>query len=188
MSLLSGYGSTAKFPTIGTKVAGRVTRDAEEMQQRDFETGAPEFWDDGKPKMQLVVTVQTGETGPGDDGERSVYVKGQMLKATQAACRAQRLTQITEGSYFEVTYVGDEPLPPGKRGFPKKLYQVVVTPPPAGGEPARQGHQESLKASVDRRMGGSSTLTSMQATSNPMTLDQMRAASKPAGFGEEPPF
>lgn len=138
MSLLSSYAPSAKFPKVGTKVAGRVTTDAQEIQQRDFDSGELLFWDDGKPRMQLVVTVDAGITDPtipGDDGERSIYIKGQMLQATREACRKARVKEITEGCYFEVTYVEDEPLPKGKRGFPKKIYEVAIkaAPSSAGG-------------------------------------------------------
>ncbi len=138
MSLLSSYAPSAKFPTKGTKIGGRVTGDAQEIQQRDFDSGDLLFWDDGKPRMQLVVTVDAGITDPtipGDDGERSIYVKGQMLQATRDACRRARVKAIVEGCFFEVTYIDDEPLPKGKRGYPKKLYEVVVkaAPSSAGG-------------------------------------------------------
>ncbi len=61
---------------------------------------------------------------------------------------------------------------------------------PFGQPDNRAGHQKSLKDSVDRRMGGQSEAANMQASKTPMTVDQMRAASRPAsaGFGDEPPF
>src|SRR5437879_4969339 len=110
MSLLETYAPSAKFPTKGTRVGGRVTRDAQEIQQRDFDSGEPLFWDDGKARMQLVVTVAAGvkdATNPDDDGERSIFVKGQMLKATREACRRAKMTEIKRGDFYEVTYVDD---------------------------------------------------------------------------------
>src|SRR5690606_39856948 len=135
MSLLYSPTKSAKFPTIGTKVGGRVVRDAEEVQQRDFDTGEPLFWPDGKPRMQLVVTVDTGQPDTDDtddDGERAIYIKGQMLQATRMACKRAKKFKIEEGDYFAITFAEEEPLPKGKRGFLKKIYEVEFTPASAG--------------------------------------------------------
>jgi hypothetical protein len=136
MSLLNSWPRSAKFPAVGTRVGGRVVRDAEEIQQRDFDTGEPLTWADGNPRMQLVVTVDTGNPDPDDpddDGERSIYVKGQMLSATRAACKKAKKFVIAEGDVFAVTFVAEEPLPKGKRGLPKKVYEVEFVPAASGG-------------------------------------------------------
>ena len=63
--LMGGGGApTAKFPTIGTSVGGRITEKPFVQQQRDIDSGEPKFWNDGKPMMQLVVTVQTNQSDP----------------------------------------------------------------------------------------------------------------------------
>jgi hypothetical protein len=130
-SLLNSSAKSARFPTIATRVGGRVVRDAQEIQQRDFDSGELLFWDDGKPRMQLVVTVATDEADPADpddDGERAIYVKGQMLQATRHACRRAKKFAIEEGDFFAVTLTAEEPLPKSKKGNPKKIYQVEFTP------------------------------------------------------------
>ena len=50
-------GETWNPETIGDKLVGLVTK-AEEIQVTDFVTGEPVFWSDGKPKMQVLLTVQ----------------------------------------------------------------------------------------------------------------------------------
>jgi hypothetical protein len=134
-SLLNSNATSAKFPKIGTRVGGRVTEDAREVQQRDFDSGELLFWDDEKPRMQLVVTVDTGTTDPSDpddDGERAIYIKGQMLQATRAACKRVKKFAIKEGDYFAVTFAKEEPLPKGKKGNPQKIYEVEFTPATGG--------------------------------------------------------
>jgi hypothetical protein len=69
--LMSGGSTSAKFPTPGTTVTGTICRPPEVQQQRDFTTGEPKFWDDGKPMQQLQVQLQTSEKDmsvPDDDG------------------------------------------------------------------------------------------------------------------------
>ena len=63
---------SAKFDAIGTTVGGVITRIGDPMQQTDFSSGKPLTWDDGTPRMQLPVTVQTDlrdPSNPLDDGK-----------------------------------------------------------------------------------------------------------------------
>lgn len=134
MSLLKTSSPAAKFKTAGDIVGGRVVRDSEEMQQRDFDSGALMFWDDGNARMQLVVTVDAGAIDPtieDDDGYRTFYAKGDMLRAIRQACKRARLKGdvIPAGAELHVEMVGEEPLPRGKRGFPKKLYSATLSLP-----------------------------------------------------------
>ena len=64
--LASNGGKTLKPDTIGETLGGTIVA-VEVRQMNDFTTGKPEFWDDGKPKNQLVVTVKTGDKT--DDGD-----------------------------------------------------------------------------------------------------------------------
>lgn len=160
MGLLDSYATSAKFEAIGKRVAGRVVRDAVEVQQRDFESGDPLFWDDGNKRMQLVVTVDTGVIDPTiehDDGERAIYVKGQMLAAVKAALKKTRSREIREGGFFAVTLVREEPLPKGKRGNPKKIYEAEYEPPAESAEPSgpaasdeKPSHQGALRGAQQR--------------------------------------
>lgn len=128
-SLLMGGSTSAKFDTHGATIAGRVTEYFSE-QDRDMDSGAPKTWDDGTPKMLLVITVQTDQGNPvdGDDGSRRLYVRGQMLKAIRDAVRRAGARGIDIGGTLSVTYTGDGE--PTKRGWtPPKLYAATYTAP-----------------------------------------------------------
>lgn len=184
MSLLDSYASSARFPSIGARVAGRVVRDAVEMQQRSFDQdGGPGellWWEDGNPRMQLVVTVDTGvtdPTDPDDDGERAIYIKGQMLSETKKAIRRARSKWIREGDSFAVTLVGEEPLPKGKRGFPKKLYEVEYE--------KGSGHDDlpAMEAKPEPKPAGLERLATQHDRN-----DAARATVRQPAQDEEPPF
>lgn len=124
--LLAGGAPSAKFPTPGTTVKGKVIS-AEVTQQTDFATGEVKTWDDGSPRLQIVLTVQTDERDPeitDDQGERRIFVKGQMLTALKQALRAVGARDITPGDTIAVQYTGDGE---AKRGMnAPKLYAVQV--------------------------------------------------------------
>ncbi|MGM9380306.1 hypothetical protein [Streptomyces antibioticus] len=108
--LMGGSTPSAKFPTIGTAVTGRITTKPTVEQQRDYTTGEPKFWDDGKPQMQLVVTLATNERDPAvqdDDGTRRLYVKGQMKNAVAQAVRAAGAPGLEAGGALTVQYTHD---------------------------------------------------------------------------------
>lgn len=108
--LLGGSVPSAKFPAIGTTVSGRVTERPTVEQQRDFTTGELKWWEDGKPQLQLVITVSTSERdpeNPDDDGTRRFYVKGQMKNAVAQAVRAAGAKGIEVGGTLTITYARD---------------------------------------------------------------------------------
>ncbi|WP_063735586.1 hypothetical protein [Streptomyces sp. RTd22] len=108
--LMGGGVPSAKFPAIGTSVSGRITERPTVEQQRDYTTGDLKFWDDGKPQMQLVVTLATSERdpeNPEDDGARRLYVKGQMKNAVASAVRQAGARGLEVGGVLSVMYSGD---------------------------------------------------------------------------------
>lgn len=137
---LGGKVASASFPDreYGTTVGGRIIRDPELMQQRDYTTGDPLFYpDSGKPQMQLVVHVQTDVRDPAvpdDDGVRALYVKGQMRAALIDALRRAGIEPTVgprKGGQLFMRYERDEPvtLKNGKRGNPQKIYTGKYLPP-----------------------------------------------------------
>lgn len=143
--LLGGGGAPGiKFPTIGTVAKGTVLS-FEAQQQTDFATGEPKTWKDGKPMMQVVVTMQTDDRDPeidDDDGQRRLFVRGQMTKAVGDAIRAAGAKGLEVGGVLAVQYVEDKPSE--TRGFnPAKCYRAQYQPPAAG-------------AANDALLGGSS--------------------------------
>lgn len=132
--LMGGGVPSAKFPALGTIVGGRITRVGEPVQQRDFATGSPKFWDDGSPMMQLPVEVATDLRDPDiddDDGSRCFYVKGQMRKAIADAVRSTGSKGLEVGGTLTVTYARDGEA--SKKGFnPPKEYEATYVAPVAG--------------------------------------------------------
>lgn len=127
--LQGGGGVSAKFPTIGTVVKGTVVRSVR-GQQTEFGTGKPLFWDDGKPREQVIITLATDEhdaSQPDDDGQRNLYVKGQMQKAVGEALKQAGAT-LEVGGVLAVQYVGDLP---SDRGNPAKQYRAQYQVPSA---------------------------------------------------------
>ena len=121
---------SAKFETVGETVGGPITHIGEARQQTEFGSGKPLTWDDGSPRMQLPVTVQTtlrDAADPNDDGQRTFYVKGEMKKAIGQALRAAG-AKMAVGGVLTISYVGEEPT----KGFPKKLYAATYAPPAPG--------------------------------------------------------
>lgn len=129
--LMGGGGSpSAKFPTPGTSCSGSITEQPVVEQQRDFQSGNPKFWDDGKPMMQLVVTLQTDQYDPAvqdDNGKRRVYIKGQLKSAIQDAVRSSGARGLEAGGRLTVTYTHDGTA--SRPGFtPPKQFRAEYTP------------------------------------------------------------
>ncbi|THA56232.1 hypothetical protein E6R62_12385 [Streptomyces sp. A1136] len=123
--LMGGGGApSAKFPTPGTSLTGRITERPTVEQQRDIKDGTPKFWSDGNPMNQLVITVQTDQRDPSieeDDGRRRLFVKGQLKNAVADAVRAAGARGLEVGGILTVTYTHDGQAT--QRGFsPPKQY------------------------------------------------------------------
>lgn len=136
--LLGGGGKSAKFENIGDSVTGTIAAPPEVKQQTKMGTGDPLTWDNGDPKMQLVVQLQTAlREDTDDDGIRNVYVKGskkpesQSLHAAVAgAVAAAGAKGLSVGGTLTVTYIGDGV--PSAVGFnPPKRYQAIYKAPDA---------------------------------------------------------
>lgn len=131
-----GGTPSAKFPTPGTTVAGRIVSIGEQRQAKDFATGTPRHWDNGDPVMQLPIEVATDQRDPDvpdDDGTRTLWVQQGTLmqKAIGAALRAAG-AKLAVGGHLSVTYTGDGTAK--QKGFnPPKLYEATYEPPAPGG-------------------------------------------------------
>lgn len=127
--LESGGIPSAGFENIGDYWSGQIVR-MEKLQQRDFETGEAQTWDDGSPKFMLHIDIQTEVRNPdimGDDGIRRLFVRGNMLSAVRGAMRAAN-AKLLPGGTLRVEYArnGDQK----KKGFqPAKLYTAIYAPP-----------------------------------------------------------
>lgn len=130
--LLKGNSAKAYFTADsrpGDSVTG-VIESIETTQVTDFQTKQPAYWNDGKPKEQIHIIIQTTLRDPSvddDDGRRSLWVKGWgvQLNALRAACK-QAGRQPKPGDTITETYVGL-----GQRGNapqPPKLYEFHIRP------------------------------------------------------------
>jgi hypothetical protein len=143
-----------KDAKVGDSYTGVIT-DLETAQVRNYETGDPEFWEDGNPKLQIVVTLATeyGDDAE-DDGERKVYLFGQKLQAAKAAMKEANVTKLEKGFTFTIAFAGEKPSS-NKKYNNVKLYGITIVPSksnPAvdavlavGGKPVADGDKLSAE-------------------------------------------
>jgi len=135
--LMSGGIPSAKFPTIGTKVGGRILAEPSSRQQTDAKTQEPKFFKSGEPMMSVVVRLQTDERDvmrPDDDGERALYIKGKAMKSVREAVRRTGAKRLEVGGYLALTYVADE-APTGGLLSGAKVYTAEYVRPNPGDTP-----------------------------------------------------
>lgn len=125
--LMGTGGRSASFKEPKAMVWGEIVH-TELRQQTNFDSGDLLFWDDGKPRMQLVITLQTEEREDDeDDGLRKLYAKGNMLKAIRTAVSKAGARGLSVGGKLAVQYTADGEKP--KRGFAPKIYGAKYEPP-----------------------------------------------------------
>lgn len=158
----AGGAKAAKFPDgqFGTVIGGQITTDPRMTQQRDYTTDELIFYPDGNPAMQMVVTVQAEQPSGDDDGQRSLYIKGQLKQAVGDALRKHGEKAPRRGGSLWVKYVEDKPvtLKNGKSGNPQKIFAAKYDPPAAAAagqffdDPAPQPatNADSMRASGNR--------------------------------------
>ncbi|KFI51718.1 hypothetical protein [Bifidobacterium biavatii] len=140
-----------KNDPIGISVTGEIL-DIHADQQRDFDSKAPLFWDDGNPRMMIVITLQTALHDPMiqfDDGKRRIYVK----QGHQSTALAQAARMAGVGNYPRVgdtltaTFSGTTPAK--KRGYndaKNYTYQVKPTDPNKAGLDAVMGQADPYQS------------------------------------------
>lgn len=140
LSGAGGYETAFKAGTpVGTVVAGTITK-VDTLQVRNYETGDPEFWAEGEPKMQMRIVVNTGVLDPsidGDTGERAIYVKwwGDQRNALLEAVRQAGAKSIDEGGKFAAKFLSTKPTESkNNRGrlADAKVFGYQYQPPVAG--------------------------------------------------------
>lgn len=126
--LLSSGVPSFKFDAIGATAKGPIIS-LDMQQQRDFNTGLPVAWDDGKPKMQLRIVLATDAAdGDQDNGHRAIYVKGQLQQAVRDAIKLAGAQKIEVGGTLAVRYDSDGD-PPKKGLNAPKQYRAKYEPP-----------------------------------------------------------
>lgn len=124
--LLAGNSAKAYFGANsqpGDTVTGVIEK-IETTQVNDFQTKQPAYWNDGRPKEQIHVIIQTQLRDPSvddDDGRRSLWIKGWgiQLKAFREACMQAGVKTPKPGDTITETYIGL-----GERGNAPQLPKV----------------------------------------------------------------
>lgn len=136
--LMGGTGKAFDFGAIGDTVKGVIV-DMKKRQQTDFQTGAPLFWNDGSPKMMLMISLQTDiQDSEDDEGIRNVYLRGGNFTALKGKGTSSLVAvkdavkksgkPIEIGGTLTLQYSGEGPAP-AKGMNPSKLYTASYQPP-----------------------------------------------------------
>lgn len=133
--LFGGSGAPGiKWAEVGMNkwVSGTVL-DVQVRQSVDFETQTPETWPDGKPKMQVVLTLDDGT----EEGCRA-FIQGHLFTATRDALRAAGEKAPKVGGKYAAAWVGEGDAP--RQGMARpRLFKVSYQPP----SPAARAEQEA---------------------------------------------
>jgi hypothetical protein len=138
--LMGSGGQSFPFEEIGATVTGTIV-EMKKRQQTNLETGEPQFWQNGDPKMMLVITLQTKlRENDDDEGIRNVYLRGgnytpvrgkgsSSLVAVKDAVRKSGAEDgIQPGGTLTLTYSGEAEK--ANRAFnAPKLYTAEYSPP-----------------------------------------------------------
>jgi hypothetical protein len=141
-----------KTHPIGTVWAGKITKVS--VQQARDDDGNPDAWDDGNPKQQVVVAIQTDQRDPerlNDDGVRGVYVKwwGEQKKAFRECIEKAGVDDLEVGGMFAAQYTGEGPQPANRMYSPAKLMKYEYKPPTGlGGLLNGNGHAPAAPNTV----------------------------------------
>lgn len=151
-------GGVKSFSFAGTApitAAGTICEPPSKMQKRNFDTGEPEVWNDGQPRIMMKVVIQTDQrdpSNPDDDGKRALYLENRKAFAVRDACKAVGANRGPEvGGYLTLTYTGDDLAAKKGRGLPPKNFSATYQPPNpmdavTGPDPTQQGGWGQLPA------------------------------------------
>lgn len=131
---LTGGNQFIKWDQVpmGTTITGTIEK-VEMRQARKYQSTDLDYWDDGKPKMQAVLTLATtlrDPSDPEDDGTRAVSINlwsGQK-KALADACKNAGVAEPVPGQQFTVTWTAGV----GKSGDPRVFVYSLGAAPAVG--------------------------------------------------------
>lgn len=119
-------GASLRPENVGESITGTIIA-VEVKPYTDYQSGKPDFWEDGTPKTQIVVSLNTGET------EGAIYIKNWGAQRTNlvAAVKATGLDPdkaLAPGNGFTVTFQGEEPNQKNPRFNATKIYTYKIEP------------------------------------------------------------
>ena len=125
------FASSAKAPAlsfkdapVGTEFTGTIDELPVEQRARDYETGDPASWPDGRDKMVAIVGLTV-------NGEaRTIWaVRGTSMHAAISDASKTAGERIAIGGELTVSYTGDKPNKSNPRLKPAKQYKATYRPP-----------------------------------------------------------
>lgn len=180
---------SCKFKTPGETHTGVITEISDRMPVTKYGTTDPDYWPDGSPKQQVVITLATDERDPedpNDTGERSLWVTesrkaGTILAAIIQATR-QTNAKLEIGGTLSVSFTGHDPNSKNP-AQPRKLYAATYQPPAAGGgmfeqQPAQPEPQAAPTASQP-------TAPQQQVPQTAPVVNQQPAQTAPAAPAQQ---
>lgn len=180
---------SCKFKTPGETHTGVITEISDRMPVTKYGTTDPDYWPDGSPKQQVVITLATDERDPedpNDTGERSLWVTesrkaGTILAAIIQATR-QANAKLEIGGTLSVSFTGHDPNSKNP-AQPRKLYAATYQPPAAGGgmfeqQPAQPEPQAAQTASQP-------TAPQQQVPQTAPVVNQQPAQTAPAAPAQQ---
>ncbi|MBO0596364.1 hypothetical protein I2485_01935 [Nesterenkonia sp. E16_7] len=191
MSLADAIAQTGGTPSAftketpaGTSVEGRVVS-ADIQQRRNYEDpNKLETWDDGNPKQQVRIVVDTGQ--PHQDPEwkgtteRAIYVKwwGEQKQALIGAVRAAGDTDVREGGWFKAAHTHDRPSD-NPRLNDEKLFSYDYRQPSADAGLALGGGQQVNTATGEVTGQQQPAQQAQQVAQQPAVQQQAQPAAQP---------
>lgn len=147
---------------------GVVLEGPKPVHQKNYDTEELEYWDDEKtkPKISIVIKIQTqvfDPADPEDTGVRALWVRGKSQQAVAQAMRQAGVKEILPGGYLSVEFFSEVDTPPkpgqaaNKKRFKTKLYRASYTPPPS---PGNQALMASYPESTHQELAQAATTTS----------------------------
>src|SRR5579863_9665003 len=90
---------TVKFPQVGSRFKGIITRPTEDRQAKKFGKEILDFWPDGQPVMQTKIVMRDPQ-----GAEWALYAKGKMASAITKAIVAAGASDLEVGGELEVIH------------------------------------------------------------------------------------
>ena len=168
---LASGGTYLKWEHPGTTYTGIIT-DVAMRQSRKYESTELDVWEDGTPKMQVVLTIATDyrdQAQQDDDGTRMISINlwsGQK-KALVAACKAAGVPEPQTGQRFTATHVSGI----GNAKAPR-VFEYTLTAGPTGVAAALDVEQASAPST-----GANPVETAKQLLAAGMSTQEVATAS-----------
>lgn len=180
---------SCKFKTPGETHTGVITEISDRMPVTKYGTTDPDYWPDGSPKQQVVITLATDERDPedpNDSGERSLWVTesrkaGTILAAIIQATR-QANAKLEIGGTLSVSFTGHDPNSKNP-AQPRKLYAATYQPPAAGGGMFEQ--QPAQPAPAASQSAAPQAAPQQQVSQTAPVVNQQPAQPAPAAPAQQ---